>query len=184
MGHIAVAYLCLVIADQYREVNQPDGMAVLIVTFGALFPDLVDKPLAWYFGMLPSGRSLAHSFVVLVPLCVIVIAIARRKGRTWWGLAFGIGVISHALLDALPALWREDSSVSFLLYPILGVEEYGEEGPPTVWGLLLNSLHDPYFLIEFPLLAVAAIVWYREGKPGLSIIHRWIATVRRIGRSL
>lgn len=171
MGHVAVAYLCLVAFDRFRGVRRPDDVAVLIVVFAALLPDLVDKPLAWYLGALPSGRSLMHSLVVLVPLCLAVGALAWYYDRPVWGMAFAIGVLSHAILDALPALWREDTSIAFLFYPIVTVESYGEEGAPGVWALLLDSLGDPYFLVEFPLLAIAGVFWYRHGMPGLARIR-------------
>lgn len=178
MGHVAIAYLCLLGVDRLRGAERPDEVAVLIVVFAAVLPDLVDKPLAWYVGALPSGRSLMHSLVVLVPLCILVGGIAWRYDRPVWGVAFAIGVISHAIVDALPALWRDDTSTAFLFYPLVQVESYGEAGPPGVWALLLDSLGDPYFLIEFPLLAAAAFLWYRDGMPGLERIRTTLEQLR------
>lgn len=171
MGHVAIAYLCLVAFDRFRGVHRPDDVAVLIVVFGALVPDLIDKPLAWHLGVLPTGRSLAHSLLVLVPLCAIVGLWARRYGRPDWGIAFAIGAIGHALVDALPVLWRDETSASFLLYPLVDIETYGEAGPPSVWALLVDSAGDPYFHLEFLLLALAGGMWVRHGMPGVSTIR-------------
>lgn len=172
MGHLAIAYLLFVGYERWRASDSDDGIAVIILAIGALFPDLVDKPLAWYAGVLPTGRSLAHSLVVLVPLCLLVFAVTARYGRPRWGVAFGIGAISHALVDAMPVLWRSDASASFLVYPIVPIDGYDEAGPPGVIELFMGSLGDPYFLIEFPLLALAIVVWYWQGCPGLAIATR------------
>lgn len=176
MGHVAVAYLCLIGYDRLRSTNLSiDGTTVLIVCFGALFPDLVDKPLAWYLGVLPTGRSLGHSLVVLVPLCLAVGMLAAQRDRIGWAVAFAIGVMSHVILDALPVLWDPTASADFLAYPIVRVEPYADESAPGVFELLLNSLTDPYFLIEFPLLAIALFAWYQRGLPGVGLIRTQIA---------
>ena len=92
----------------------------------------MDKPLAWYLGVIPTGRSLAHSLVLLVPLSIGIYLLARRYGRTEYGVAFAIGALSHTLVDALPAVWG-GTNPSFLLWPLLSVESY-ESGAPTVLG--------------------------------------------------
>ena len=171
LGHAAVGYLCYSLSTRSRFDEPPDGLAVLVLLVGTQFPDLVDKPLAWYLGVLPHGRSLAHSLLVLVPLCVGLYWLARRSGRGELGIAFAIGALSHSLVDALPALWRADADAGFLLYPIVPPEPY-EEGAPTVTGLLLESLTQPWFLLEFVLAALALVLWYRDGCPGVELIRR------------
>lgn len=181
-GHVAVAYLCWLAYARIVDANADDGIAVVILTFGALFPDLVDKPLAWYVGILPTGRSLAHSLLLLVPLSLIVYGLARRHDRREWGVAFAIGAISHALLDAAPALWRADASATFLVYPLIPIEGYGERGTPTVTELLVNSLSEPYFLLEIPLSLIALVIWYRRGCPGVGQIRSSLGVMRRAVR--
>lgn len=171
MGHVAIAYLCLVCFDRFQGRTRPDDAAAIIVVFGALFPDLIDKPLAWYLGVLPTGRSLGHSLVFLIPLCIVIGILAWRFGKPIWGIAFAIGSLSHTLVDALPVLWRDGESAGFLFWPLVSLEGYGEEGSPSVIVLLTDSMTDPYFLIEFPLLAIAVIVWVRQGMPGISTIR-------------
>lgn len=166
-GHVAVAYLCWIAYARIADAEADDGTAIWIVAVAALIPDLIDKPLAWYVGVLPTGRSLGHSLVLLIPLSILVYLWARRVSRPHWGVAFGIGVISHAILDALPVLWRDDMSATFLLYPLLSIEGYGERGTPTVTELFFAGLGDPYFLLEIPLAAIAGFLWYRQGCPGI-----------------
>jgi len=166
MGHVAIAYILYALSTRLRFEERPTGGPTVVVVFGSLFPDLVDKPLAWYLGVLPTGRTLAHSLLVLVPLCAVVFFVARQRGRGEYGVAFGIGALSHTLVDALPVLWDEEASARFLLWPYRSVPEY-EEGPPGVLELLGESATDPYFLSEFVLLAIALALWRAHGYPGL-----------------
>ncbi len=169
IGHVAIAYLFYTASTRLRFDAGPTAIAAVIVAFGSLFPDLVDKPLAWYFGALPTGRTLAHSLVFLVPFVLVVYAIARWRGYAEYGFAFGLGAISHSLVDAAPALWRTGENVDFLVWPLISVESY-EEGAPTVLGLLRESLTDPYFLSEFLFMAIALLVWRADGYPGLELV--------------
>lgn len=170
-GHLAAAYLLYAGFLRLRGRSAPGEIAVLLVLIGSLFPDLVDKPFSWYLGVLPTGRSLAHSLVVLLPVCAGVYLVARQWNRRSGGIAFGIGALSHLLVDALPGLWRDDASVSFLLYPLVPVEPY-PEGPPSILGLLQASMSDPYFLFEFVLVAAALWVWRLHGYPGWRPVPR------------
>lgn len=169
LGHAAIGYLLYTFSTRSRFDRPPAAVPVLILLFGTQFPDLVDKPLAWYLGVLPTGRTLAHSLVVLVPLSIAVILVARRYGRGEYGIAFSIGALSHSLVDAAPALWG-GTETSFLLWPILSVESY-EGGSPTVLELLLQSLTEPYFLSEFVFAAIALLAWRQDGYPGLSLVR-------------
>lgn len=168
IGHAAIAYICYTGSTRLRFDGGPGTFATVLVGFGSLFPDLVDKPLAWYLRVLPTGRSLAHTLVVLVPLAVLVYLVARRRGIGDLGIAFGLGVISHALVDAAPVLWNPDSSWEFLLWPILPLPGV-EEGAPSILALFRSSLADPYFLSEFVFLGIALLLWRADGYPGLEL---------------
>ena len=166
LGHAAVAYLVYSLVTRMRGNRPPKRVPVIILLVASQFPDLVDKPLAWYVGALPTGRTLAHSLLVLVPLTLGVYLLARRYDRVEYAIAFGIGVLSHALLDALPALWG-GTDPGFLLWPLVSVETYAD-GPPTVMGLLMASLRDPYFHLEFVTAGLAILAWRADGYPGLA----------------
>lgn len=179
MGHLAIAYLGWVAIERRGVIDHHHDSAVLVLALGALFPDLIDKPLAWYVGVLPTGRSLGHSLIVLIPLCVALGFVAKRHDRLPWAIAFTIGAISHVLVDAAPVLWRDDASARFLMYPVLPVQPYPDADPPGFWMLLQNSLTEPYFALEFVLLGIAIIVWSREGYPGITTVRGIVSVVRR-----
>lgn len=185
LGHAAIAYLLYSGSTHARHGAPPGAVAVLVVLFGSLFPDLVDKPLAWYAGVLPNGRTLAHSLLVLVPLCLAVFLIARRYGRSEYGVAFAVGALSHSLVDAVPVLWDPEANADFLFYPLTGGEPYEGDGAPGVVDLFLSSLSDPYFLSEFAFASLALALWVRDGYPGLALLRtrvsRYVPRLERPG---
>ncbi|MFC7019227.1 MULTISPECIES: metal-dependent hydrolase [Haloarcula] len=77
----------------------PSGKTTLILLIASQFPDLIDKPLAFSLQVLPSGRMLAHSVVVSVPLLLALIILATRYGRTRDALVFVFGYMSHLVGD-------------------------------------------------------------------------------------
>ncbi|QSW98212.1 metal-dependent hydrolase [Haloterrigena alkaliphila] len=177
LGHVAVAYLCYTLATRARFDAPPAHVPALLLVLGSQFPDLVDKPLAWYLLVLPTGRSLAHSLLLLVPLSLALTLVAARYGRSEYGVAFGIGALSHTFADVLPALWDGETTANQLLWPITPVEPY-PGGPPTILGLLRDSATDPYFLVQFALAAIAFAYWRRHGYPGLEVLRAAVARVR------
>lgn len=167
-GHLAIAYLCYSASTRQRFDGSPEAMAVLVVGFGGLFPDLVDKPLAWYLSVLPTGRSLGHSLLFLVSLTAVLFLMTRSRGRGEYSVAFGIGAISHTLLDAVPALWGAGDWEQ-LFWPLLPIQGY-EGSAPTILGLLRDSLASPYFVVEFLLVGVALLIWRVDGYPGVELL--------------
>ncbi|MEA1930911.1 MAG: metal-dependent hydrolase [Euryarchaeota archaeon] len=176
LGHAAVAYLCYTGLCRARSTSPPGERAVLAVLVGSQIPDLIDKPLAWYLGVLPTGRSLGHSLLVIGPLIGLALLVASRYGRPEYGIAAGVGAGSHPLVDALPALWGA-ADPAILVWPLLPLEPY-PDGAPTIMGLLADSLGEPYFLAEFVLAAIAAVVWRQAGYPGLALPRRAARFVR------
>jgi membrane-bound metal-dependent hydrolase YbcI (DUF457 family) len=113
-GYLLVLAVAVVVR---RDVSQAELAAVVT---GTQFADVVDKPLAWSFAALPSGRSLAHSLLFAVPLCVLVLAVAWYRGQAGAGFVFGLGYASHLLGDTYTAIYHwQPHEFSFLLYPLL-----------------------------------------------------------------
>lgn len=70
--------------------------------------------------VLPSGRSLDHSLLLLIPLSVLVSALTVRYQAGDWDSAFAIGVLSHTLVDVLPPVVRgEFAYTTSLVWPLL-----------------------------------------------------------------
>jgi len=177
LGHAAVAYLGYAGLRHARSNAAPGVGVIIALLIGSQLPDLVDKPLSWGMGVLPTGRSLAHSLVVLLPVLAVGLLLAARWDRAEYGIAVGVGASLHVLADSLPSLWT-DEGVAFLLWPLLAVQPY-ESGAPTVGGLLADSLGSPYLLVEFGLAALAVECWRRDGYPGVDTLRRGLGALRR-----
>lgn len=120
-SHVLVPVGLLGAYTVFRTGDLPDGDIVLLAAFAALLPDLVDKPLAWTFGITPSGRFVAHSAVVALPLAGVGTAVAVKLGYERYGYAFALGYLSHVALDYSPVLWLGTEYYYFpnLFWPLL-----------------------------------------------------------------
>ena len=177
-GHVGAGYLVYTLLRRHTG-ERPAGAAVLALTLGTQFPDLVDKPLGWTIGVLPGGRSLAHSLLTTAVIAGAVLALAHRVRRRVAGLAFLLGVVLHLLGDALyPALRGETGELSFLLWPVLPMPE--PELAQRFTAHLGAVEPGPQFAFEL-LLAVGALwAWHDDGHPGPGVLRR--GAVRGLGR--
>nr|WP_276414143.1 metal-dependent hydrolase [Halomicroarcula sp. XH51] len=103
-----------------RDRDLPTLGLLAVVFVGSQFPDLVDKPLANQFALIPSGRVFMHSLPFAVPIALAVAVYGWNTGRLRAGTAFGFAYLSHLLADNYRALLAPDPSVPpDLLWPFL-----------------------------------------------------------------
>lgn len=174
--HLAVGYACYSLWRRVRGTRPPGDAEAWAVVFGSLLPDLVDKPLAWTFGVLSSGVSVAHSVLVAVPVALGAWLASRRVGAAPVGAAFAVGYLLHLPADlAYPLALGGRVVPEVLLWP------FGPETAPARAGLLANvrfylevlfaRLRTPrgavYLAFEAALLAGALAGWWADGRPGL-----------------
>lgn len=175
-GHAAVGYLLYVALVRYRFGERPEGAPVIALAIGTQFPDLVDKPLAWYLGVLPSGRSLAHSVFVAMVLISLVYWLASRFDRSELGVAFALGYLSHLLGDVVYPLFRgEWEAVGILLWPI--VPQPGSETDYTILEVLLQATESAVGIFEIVLFVFTTGLWIAHRGPGLWLCLRAIGSV-------
>jgi len=180
-GHAAVAYLCYAAYLRVREDRTPGEVGALVVAVAAQVPDVIDKPLAWTFGILEYGRALGHSVLVIVPVMALL----------WWWLgddypdiiaALGVGWLSHLLGDAVGSVieW-ELVNLGYVVWPL--VELPPPEIEQSFVGHLLALELGPGTSAELVAIAVALVVWRRDGYPGLETVQaRLVAGVRALPR--
>jgi hypothetical protein len=185
-GHLAVAYLCYVGVVHLRGRREQPLAALVAVGVGSQVPDLVDKPLAWYVTVLPSGRSLGHSLLFATVVLAAAFALGRRRGRTEAALAFSVAYLSHVFVDLGPdvvgGLLAGDVSqltwTTYLVWPLLPSPPYPND---TSFATHFASLTlDAYMLVQFALLGIAVLVWAATGMPGVTAFRRRLQ--RRFGR--
>lgn len=172
-GHLAVGYLLYSLGRRWQG-RRPDAMAVFLVAVGTLLPDLVDKSLAWHFGVLSSGRSMAHSLLVAaVVLAVLYVVIAPRIGRSPI-VALGVGWLSHPLAD-FPferALAGEFEYLTYFVWPLLPPPQY--ETDKSFLAHVAAYELGPFEAFQLVLFALAAYVWYLDGRPGWAVLRRTV----------
>lgn len=189
-AHLALGYLVYVGYTHVRRVQVPSGWSVVFLGIGTQFPDVVDKPLAYWWAVFPEGRSFAHSVLVVVPICVAVLYVARYLNRSADGTAFAIGYGSHPVGDALPVvLTGEWDALTFLAWPILPVPDYEAESfahhsqqfAEAMDGLtferLLTGWNDQ-FVLQAWLTILVVVLWFHHGVPPLSRIRDALAARR------
>ena len=172
-GHLAVAYLVYSAFSRSRFDVPPRAGAALLVAVASQAPDLIDKPLAWTFALLPSGRSLAHSLFFAGLAVLAVRALARRYRQPGLAAAFAIGYLSHLLTDAISPLWTGDfASLAYLVWPLLPMHDEPTAG--ILWYILAQEW-TLYASIQFALFVLAVGVWVVDGTPGLGFTRRVLA---------
>ena len=175
-GHLAVGYLAFTLAVRTRTERRPRGGETLVLLIWTQFPDLVDKPLALTFGVLPSGRSLAHSLLVAVPILVFVTWYAHRRGYGILGIAAATGYLTHLAGDSLrPAVTGGFEDLAFLAWPITTLPPSSRPGGHGILDILFSVGATPYAVFQFVLVGVAAAAWVADGSPGIQDVRRLVA---------
>lgn len=166
-GRAAVGYLLYTAVCRYSDRKGPTagGAAVLVLAVGTQFADLVDKPLAWYLGALPSGRSLAHSLFVAVALLIVLDRLAVRYDRRDLSVAFTVGHLTHLAGDTIYGLGDGVEAFSFLLWPV--IPQTGTETGYTILQMLIELTLSPVGLFESVLFVAATGLWISHRAPGL-----------------
>ncbi|WP_265111674.1 metal-dependent hydrolase [Halosolutus halophilus] len=177
--HAIVGYVVysLFVRIVYRD--SPGGLEAFAVVFASVVPDLVDKPLAWEFGVFESGYAVGHSVFVAVPVVLFVGVIARAAGRPLSGVAFGLGYLLHLPADVFYG-YVSAGIVQFeiLLWPVDPVVAPPQERPPgfattflrlfdDYQGALLAGDLSPYLRLQLGLAVVAFLLWLADGVPVL-----------------
>lgn len=186
VGYLAYSLLCHLF---YRD--SPDGLETIAVVAGALLPDLIDKPLAWEFGVFGSGYALGHSAFAALPLSLTAGLVARRLGRARAGIALALGYLLHLPGDVLYGFVHDGVLyVDILLWPfrrgagygqapgfqeqvVYFLERYREE-------LAIGDL-STYLLVQLGLASLVVTLWLYDGAP---IIRECVSTGRRLGHRI
>ena len=178
-GHLAFGYVLYSLGTRARTRAPPTDLNTIALAAGTQFPDLVDKPLAWWVGILPGGRTLAHSLVLMVPLVALLALLARRVGGTTQVTAFAVGYGSHLIGDALgPVLYGSYDELAFLLWPLTPTVIYDSE-PSVVWHFSSITL-TPAFVAELSLGVIVVALWVVDGYPGAGTLQKLVGRDARL----
>lgn len=177
-SHAAVGYLCYSLGTRLVG-RRPTAGPTFAAVFGALLPDLVDKPLSWLVGLFPQGYAVAHSVLVAVPLGIGAVVLARQRDRRSLGIAFVVGYWSHLLGDVGFGLWQASRhAFGRVLWPIVTLPAY--ERPlfvrlseyVSVFTGFQSTNDAMIVLLGTAMVFVTIGVWMFDGQPGLAPIRR------------
>lgn len=168
-GHVAVGYLLYSGWRRLRGEGRPSGIAAVAVAVGAVLPDLVDKPLAWWFVVLPTGRTLAHSLLFVVPVVGVLWWVAGDRHADAVS-ATALGWLSHLAADGIGA---SPAYLGYLLWPATTTPPYPTEQSFSAHVAEIEMT--PFFLAQLGLVALAGVVWHRDGRPGLAVVRNGLA---------
>ena len=181
VGYIAYSLVCHLV---FR--GSPSARESFLVVFGSLLPDLVDKPLAWQFGVFEGGYAIGHSIFFAVPISILVGLLAHRYGAGRASLAFVLGYLLHLPGDLIsPYVERGDLAVEKLLWPI--EQAGGTYSGGLIGGFLENFLPyldqllslelSIYAFLQLGLMGCGFLLWIYDGMP---ILREVTAELRRV----
>lgn len=175
--HAIIGYVAYSLFTHAVYRDSPTARETLVVVFASLLPDLIDKPLAWHFGLFEGGYALGHSIFFAVPLSVVIGILAYERGRPRDGWAFGIGYLLHLPFDILPTyVGSGELLFERVLWPIGGdgAQQDGlSEGfvvnfvpyVRSVGGQLLEGDPSRYVLFVLGIGSFAFLLWVYDGMP-------------------
>jgi hypothetical protein len=163
--HVLVAVAAVTAYVVLTERRLPTGGVVFPAVFASVLPDVVDKPLAWTFHVIPSGRMLAHSLVVAGVVVACVLVVADRRGFLPHGVAFAWGYLSHLAGDFHPVVQLGTEYYFFpnMFWPLMAANPDRVAGfaavAPDVDASLLVELGAVVLVFGY----VAVDLWRRRG---------------------
>ena len=120
-----------------RYVFKDPAMDLRFLAFGAVLPDLIDKPVGWLF--YDTGRVFAHALIFPVAVLAIVMFATSRgtaRRKAWLGLP--IGALLHLFLDL------QFTVPEGFWWPFLGLEFPGSDD--ALASRILDTLTDPWVI--------------------------------------
>lgn len=184
--HFSVSYIGYSLAVRGIRRRPPTAAEGYALLFGALFPDIIDKPASWLFNVFPSGVSVTHSVFIAVPLTLAILGITYWIGYADAGAGFSVGYLLHLPQDAVYGTITSGAAPSYrvFLWPV------APQQTSTYGGFLANVryyfssyrelLADPqavwFAAFEFLLLSGAVLLWVIDGAPGWASVRRRLPT--------
>ena len=191
--HVVVGYLSYSLFSHLFYRSSPGALETLAVVFASLLPDLIDKPLAWEFGVFETGYALGHSIFFAVPLCLVVGVLARQAGRSRAGLAFSVGYLLHLPADVIPIYFRRGTlPFERILWPMQtappdsGATGFREQFLTMVGTYRTQLMAGELSTVEWfglGLVGVTVVLWLIDGAPvarelctgSVRVVRGWIA---------
>lgn len=182
--HVLIGYIACSLFLHVAFRRAPAGVEAVAVAIAAITPDLIDKPLAWEYGVFPSGYALGHSVFFAGTIAAVSVALAHRLGRGPIGWAAAIGYASHLFGDLLPRYIRDgELLVERFLWPVHVVKGPTHQGlVDGFMGATVEYVADlgqlngsPYMRFVIGLTAFGLVLWIIDGMPVVRELYRGLS---------
>ncbi|ELY41993.1 metal-dependent hydrolase [Natronorubrum tibetense] len=181
--HLAFAYVLYSLFANAVLRRAPTSRETVAVVIGSQLPDLVDKPLAWTFGITETGYSVGHSIFVAPIVCLAVYAVAARRDDRLVAGAFTLAYGSHLVIDVYDPL-RESSRFEprVVLWPLESPPSGDHGGFLDHFALyfvryvneLLTGGVTPSVALQLGLGLAVVALWLVDGAPIAADGYRWL----------
>lgn len=142
-GHVAAAYLaaCVLHVDMRSTLC------------ACMYPDLIDKPLRWLFGLTPNDRIPAHS----LPWAAMTTCLVVRLGGKSYVRGWMVGYAAHLLCDEVNAQFNPGR-----IYPWWPFKRYTYHRGPTGLHSSLRDFGGVSLILEVIVALCGLAVWRRR----------------------
>lgn len=127
---------------------------IRLLLFGAILPDLIDKPLGQLFfsDTISNGRIYSHTLLFVIIIALGGFYLYRRSHKVWL-LVIAAGGLMHLILDQM---WRMPQT---LFWPFQGLSFERMDLSNWVQNLFHALVNEPAISISEPVGA-AIIIWF------------------------
>lgn len=139
-GHLAAATLAA------RALKADRGASLA----SSMFPDLIDKPVRWLFGITPNDRIPAHTLLA----CLLTTTVSRVVAGKRFGYGWLVGYGSHLLCDEVNA--HLNPGRIYFWWPF---KRYEMHVGPTGLSSSLGDFSSASLLVEAVTVLCALGVW-------------------------
>lgn len=133
-----------------------DNRWVLPCTFGAILPDLIDKPLGhlMYAESIGYGRIYGHCLFFFLLVLFIGLLLWRIRNSPFF-LAMAVGILSHQVLDLM---WHEPVNWFF---PLLGPFK-GHLPQDYLLVLMVQELTNPFEILIAIIIGLCILLYAKR----------------------
>lgn len=198
-AHLALGYLTVSAYTNGALRRAPGQRELGAILIGSQFADLIDKPLVLLGEPFVSGRTVAHSMLVVLPAFLCLLFVSRTDAGTRstvvaFSLSWAVQPFADASLFLLQGtVVRDLVEISFLVWPatlpadgiissisnIAYVEQVIRKKPAWTAHTLPKSEDLRFWIriLELSLAVVAGFKWYHDGAPGVERIRSILESV-------
>lgn len=131
-----------------------DLIDIRLLLVGALLPDIIDKPLGYFFfrETFSNGRIFGHTLLFLILITLAGLYLYRSRAQPWL-LVLTFGTLTHLILDLM---WQAPKTI---FWPLLGFAFEKQDITDFIPNTLNALFTDPEVYVP-ELVGAAMLIWF------------------------